>query len=178
MLKAIIFHGTGGTPDDFWYKSVAEQLTARGYQVEIPAYPDINKEPIAAFLPKVLAAHQIDQDTVLIGHSAGVPLILAIGEHLAFRQAIMVAGFSEPYDGVEQDPILQTSYDWDKIKQNCPDFYFINSDNDPWSCDDVQGRKMFDKLGGTQIIKHDGHFGSHGAKQEYPTFNLIVRLAA
>ncbi len=177
-MKAIIFHATESTPDDFWYKSVAAQLTARGYQVEIPSYPDINREDISTFLPKVLAAHAIDADTVLIGHSAGATLILSIAEHVPFRQGILVSGFSQPYSEVEKDPIIQETYDWDKIKTNCKDFIFINSVNDPWSCDDKQGRIMFDQLGGTQIIKNEGHFGSKGAKQEYPTLDLVARLAA
>lgn len=176
MKKAIIFHGTGCTPQDFWYSWLAEQLKSRGYQAEVPAYPDINVEPIATFLPKVLANHTFDEETVLIGHSAGTPLILAIAEHAAFGRAFLVAGFSQPYDGVEMDPILQETYNWDKITQNCPDFTIINSVDDPWGCDDVQGRTMFDHLGGAQVICKQGHFGSHGAKQEFPEFPLLLRL--
>ncbi len=177
MKKAIIFHGTDCKPEDFWYLWVAQALRARGYEAVVPAYPDINKEPIATFLPKVLQAHAVDEETLLIGHSAGAPLILAMLEHVKCGQALLVAGFSEPYGGVERDPILQDKYDWDKIKSNCPDFVFINSDDDPWGCDDVQGRTMFDHLGGTQVIRHEGHFGSHGANQAFPTFPLLLKLA-
>lgn len=53
---------------------------------------------------------------------------------------------------------------------------FINSDNDPWGCDDKQGRKMFDKLGGTLIIRHDGHMGSEKFNQPYREFPLVVKL--
>ena len=178
MQKAIIFHGTACTPDMFWYGWLAERLKARGYQVEVPHYPDINREDIKTFLPKVLAAHQIDENTVLIGHSSGGTLILSIAEQLTFKQGILVAGFSEPYSGIEKDPILQDKYDWDAIKEHCEDFVFINSVDDPWGCDDKQGRTMFDHLGGTQIIRMEGHFGSVGAKQEFPEFPLLERLVA
>jgi predicted alpha/beta hydrolase family esterase len=176
MQKAIIFHATESSPEQFWYGWLAEQLRARGYHVEVPSYPEMNQEDITTFLPKVLASHAIDENTVLIGHSSGATLILSIAEHVPFKQGILVAGFSEPYDGVERDPILQDSYDWKKIRENCQDFVFINSANDPWGCDDHQGRTMFDALGGTQIIRIDGHFGSNGAKQEFPTFPLLERL--
>ncbi|MFI5271216.1 MAG: alpha/beta hydrolase, partial [Candidatus Saccharimonadales bacterium] len=56
------------------------------------------------------------------------------------------------------------------------DIIFINSIDDPWGCDDKQGRILFDKLGGTQIIRNDGHFGSGTYKQPYPTFDLLNRL--
>jgi len=38
---------------------------------------------------------------------------------------------------------------------------FINSVNDPWGCNDKQGRKMFDNLGGTLVVNNDGHMGSN-----------------
>ena len=178
MQKAIIFHGTDCTPDQFWYGWLADKLRARGYQVEVPLMPDINQEPIETFLPKILAAHEIDENTVLIGHSAGATLILSIAEQRRCKQGILVAGFSVPFEGVEKDPILQDSYDWKKIRENCDDFVFINSTNDPWGCDDKQGRVMFDALGSTQIIRAEGHFGGNAAKQEYPEFPLVERLVA
>ncbi|HSW98600.1 MAG TPA: alpha/beta hydrolase [Candidatus Saccharimonadales bacterium] len=177
-MNAIIFHGTECTPDQFWYGWLAGKLRARGYTVEAPSMPDINREGIATFLPKILAAHTITEDTVLIGHSAGATLILSIGEQRPFKQGILVAGFSLPFEGVEKDPILQDSYDWKKIRGNCNDFVFINSVNDPWGCDDKQGRVMFDALGGTQIIRAEGHFGSNAAQQAYPEFPLVERLVA
>ena len=56
------------------------------------------------------------------------------------------------------------------------DLYFINSVHDAYGCDDTQGRFMFERLGGTQIIRDDGHFGGHG--QSYETFELLDRLIA
>jgi hypothetical protein len=42
----------------------------------------------------------------------------------------------------------------------CPDLYFINSVHDPYGCDDTQGRSMSERLGGTQIVRDDGHFAA------------------
>jgi hypothetical protein len=50
----------------------------------------------------------------------------------------------------------------------------VNSVADPYGCDARQGRAMFDRLGGTQIIRDEGHFGAPG--QDYPTFELLDRL--
>jgi len=178
MKRAIIFHGTDCTPSDYWYSWLGEQLKNRGYKVEIPSYPDINHEPIHDFLPRVLGNHTFDENTVVIGHSAGGPLILSILENInvLIPQAILVAGFSYSLSGEEKDPILQDSYDWDKIKQHVKEIMFINSVNDPWGCDDKQGRFMFDKLGGTQIICNEGHFGSTTYNQLYKEFPLIESL--
>lgn len=69
---------------------------------------------------------------------------------------------------------MQEGYDWDAIRSHVRDLYFVNSVVDPYGCDAAQGRAMFDRLGGTQIIRDDGHFGDYG--QPYPTFELLDRL--
>jgi len=72
--------------------------------------------------------------------------------------------------------ILQDKYDWQKIKEHCQDFVFINSINDPWGCNDKQGRIMFDNLGGTLVINQEGHMGSDTFHQPYKEFPLLIKL--
>ncbi len=172
---AIIFHGTGAHPEACWYPWLRRRLAERGYAVEVPHYPGLNVEPIDTFLPKVLSHHSFDEHTVLVGHSGGAALILAVLEHIdvTVSQAILVAGYStEPNTSAE--PVLQSSYDWAAIKTNVRDLYLINSRQDPYGCDDRQGRAMFERLGGTQIVRDDGHFGDHD--QPYDTFELLDKL--
>jgi predicted alpha/beta hydrolase family esterase len=76
--RAIIFDGTNANPSVAWYPWLAERLKARGFEVEVPHYPGLNVEPIAAFLPQVLAGHRFDADTVVVGHSGGAALLLAL----------------------------------------------------------------------------------------------------
>jgi uncharacterized protein len=173
--NAIIFHGTGGNPQNCWYPWLGGLLEARGYAVEIPHYPALNRDPIGTFLPTVLANHAFHEGTVLVGHSGGAALLLAILEHIDTRvsQAILVAGYAtRPNTG--EEPVLQETYDWEKIKVHVRDPYFINSVHDPYGCDAAQGRSMFDRLGGTQIVRNEGHFGD--VDDPYPTFELLNRV--
>jgi uncharacterized protein len=172
---AIIFHGTGGHPEYCWYPWLAQRLEARGYAVELPHYPDLNVEPIGTFLPTVLASHVFDEATVLVGHSGGAALLLALLEHIETRvaQAILVAGYATQPSN-EEEPVLQDTYDWQQIKSHVSDLYFINSVRDPYGCDAGQGRRMFDKLGGTQIVRDEGHFGD--VDDPHPTFELLDKL--
>lgn len=178
MKNAIIFHGTDDNPKSYWYGWLGNELENTGYKVAIPYYPTINKEPIEIFLPKVLSQHVFDSDTILVGHSAGAPLILSILEHIKIQiaKAVLVSGYSQHPDDQMDDPILQETYDWKKIKQNVKEIVYINSVNDPWSCDDTQGRILFDHLGGTQVIQDEGHFGSVPKGQKYDTFPLLCTL--
>lgn len=159
--KAIIFHGTRARPEYIWYPWLAERLRDRGYAVEVPHYPGINVEPIATFLPKVLEAHDYDEETVLVGHSGGAALLLAILERLdaIVPQAFLVAGYcTQP--NTNDEPVLQDSYRWEAIRAHVRDIYFLNSVQDEFGCDAGQGRAMFDQLGGTLIVGTDGHFTS------------------
>ena len=180
MKNAIIFHGTDCSPDStfYWYAWLKDELEKNGYSVDVPHYPEINHEDIATFLPKVLANHGFNDETVLVGHSAGAPLILSILEQIDQRvkQCVVVAGYSMLPPGETKDPVLQASYDWHKIKAHSDSFVCINSVDDPWGCDDKQGRILFDHLGGTQIIRNDGHFGSESQNQPYTKFPLLKNV--
>ena len=173
--NAIIFHGTGADPETVWLPWLGRRLTERGYAVTIPHYPGMNIEPVATLLPKVLAGHDFDEDSVLVGHSGGAAFLLALLEHIdvTVAQAILVAGYwTQP--NTEDEPVLQASYDWEAIRAHARDLVFINSVQDPYGCDATQGRAMFDRLGGTQIIRNDGHFGDYD--QPFKTFDLLDRL--
>lgn len=175
--RAIIFHGTGAHPDAAWYPWLGRRLTERGWSVERPSYPRLNEEPIATFLPQVLEAHAFDGDTVLVGHSAGAALILALLEQLdvTVAQALLVAGYSTPPND-QAEPVLQAQYDWGRIRSRATEFVFVNSVDDPYGCDVAQGRALFDRLGGTLVIRNEGHFGDWD--QPFATFPLLDRLVS
>jgi predicted alpha/beta hydrolase family esterase len=172
---AIILHGTGGHPSYLWYPWLAARLEARGYAVEAPHYPDLNVEPIATFLPRVLADQRFDEATVLVGHSGGAALLLAVLERIETRvaQAFLVAGYSTP-PNTSAEPVLQESYDWERIRAHVADLYVVNSLRDPYGCDAEQGRRILERAGGTQIVRDEGHFGD--VDDPHPTFELLDRL--
>jgi len=90
-----------------------KELEKIGYDVWLPQLPDTDNPDIKKWLPFALENRKYDQDSVLIGHSAGNPLILSILENLEVKVklAIMVAAFSEPNDlDIEKEPILQDKY--------------------------------------------------------------------
>jgi len=173
--NAVIFHGTGGRPDVIWYPWLADTLRERGYSVTVPYYPEINKEPVQTFLPKVLEAHSFDNDSVIIGHSGGAAFILALLEAIDVRvdTAIMVAGYWRK-PNAEAEAVLKKNYNWDNIKTHFQNLYIINSVKDPYGCDARQGREIFDRIGGTQIVMNEGHFGDFN--QSYPKFPLLDKL--
>ena len=182
MKNAIILTAYGQSPDDFWYPYVKQGLEEKGYKVWLEQIPDYEVPKLEVNLPyvqKELKTWGVGDETILIGHSVGVPLALSFLQGLEgkIKQGIFVAGFVSPLGPPEPNGILQKQYDWEKIKQSCDEFVFIHSDNDPWGCGEEQGKVMFENLGGTLVIKHDeGHFGTTVHNQPYKEFPFLLSL--
>lgn len=181
MKHVVILHGTGETPDHFWYPWLKKNLQERGFSVSIPQLPDTDNPTLTNWLPAARKEFYTE-DTIIIGHSAGCPLLLSVLEksHVQIKQAILVAGFVHPLGKKElkDEPILQETYDWGEISTHVKDIFFINSDNDPWGCTDSEGRYMLDALNkGTLIIpKGQGHMGSGTFNQPFTEFPLLLKL--
>ena len=179
MKNAIVLHGTSSTPDSFWFPYLKRKLEEKGFKVFIPALPEPDNPDLEKWLPAALE-EGINGETVLVGHSAGAPLILSILEKTDHKieLAILVAGYARPKgENPQPEAILQDNYDWEKIKSHVKEIIFINSDNDPWGCNDVEGKYMLDNLGGTLIIKKgEGHMGSDSFNQPYKEFPFLVKL--
>lgn len=176
-MNAIILHGTGDKPTDFWFPYLKENLENRGYSVWLPELPNAEKPNLKDWLSFVLQSGTFSQDTILVGHSAGAQLILSILEKIdiKIKKAILVSGYAE---SLVENPESQNHpvLDWGKIKTHVNEIVFINSDNDPWGCDDKQGKIMFEKLGGILIVHHEGHMGSTKYNQPYKEFPLLLKL--
>ena len=159
---------------------VASYLRGKGYKVWAPQLPDADTPDLQKWLPVVMKGGIFNNGTVIIGHSAGGPLILSVLENLNVKidKAILVAGFGRKLRGDKKlQPIQQKEYNWKKIKNNVKDIIFINSSDDPWTIDHNEGLYLFNKLGGTLVIREgEGHMGSDTFKQPYKKFELLEKL--
>lgn len=179
MKNAVLLHGTGSNPDNFWFTWLRGELAAHGYSVFAPHLPDADNPSLDTWPAYVLGRHSFDQDTLLIGHSAGCPTALAILQQLAqpLRRTILVAGFIRLPDMQDDHPMLHRNPDWDAMRRNGGEFYFLNSDDDPWGCDIAQGEELRRRLGGTLVAASgQGHFGSAVFEQPYNRFPLLRNL--
>lgn len=178
MKNVVILHGTSETKDSFWFPWLTAELEKKGYTVSLPALPDADTPNIKKWLPVALQ-ETYTEETVLIGHSAGCPLMLSVLENIPVKiaQAIFVAAYFEPVNPIKD--ILQSSYEWEKITLHMKDSIIINSDNDPWQCDDKQALKLFGHIGGNLILRHgEGHMGSDMYHQPYKEFPFLLKLIA
>jgi len=177
--NVIILHGTGDKPNDFWFPYLKNNLENRGYSVWLPQLPNAEKPSLEEWLPFVFNNGKFSKDTILIGHSAGAQLILSLLEKypIKIKQVILVSGYSKALRETANSKNGIENFKWEKIKGKYKQIIFINSDNDPWGCNDQQGKIMLDNLGGVLIIpKGEGHMGSTTNKQPYKKFPLLIKL--
>ena len=179
MKNAIIIHGTADKSTDFWFPYIKKKLEKKSYEVWVPQMPNSETPSLKDWLSFTLESGEFSEDTILIGHSAGAQLILSILEKLQdpIKQAILVSGYAKALRATPSAEKNTDDFDWKSIRGKAKQFIFINSDNDPWTCDDKQGRIMLDRLGGIQVILHgEGHMGSTFYNQPYKEFPLLAKL--
>src|SRR5687767_7920472 len=95
MKRVIIVHGWADDPSQGWIAWLVKQLQEHGVEAVAPAFPDPEKPSTTEWV-KVLAEKigQPDEQTVLVGHSLGVYVVMRYlsepGPPLA--GAVLVAG--------------------------------------------------------------------------------------
>jgi len=158
MKRAIIVHCWEGYPEYCWYPWVKKELEVKGFQVEVPAFPDTENPKLSEWLPMLKEiVGDPNEDLYLIGHSIGCATIMRYLETLTENQKIggvvFVAGFNENVGYDEIQNFFETSIDLEKIKGKTKNgFVVIHSDDDPHV--DLKFADIFkEKLGAEVIIK-------------------------
>lgn len=185
MKQAVLLHGTDGSDTDyFWFGDTKKYLDTHGYRIWWPLLPHTERPQLEEnldFLENNMPL--LDEESIVIAHSSACPLVMT---HLQCRknplkQVILVSGFYKPIDdeGFSELMLQNEEYDWSAIKSSAKEIIFINSDNDPWGCDDKQARPVAEKLGAKFVLAEgQGHMGSGSFNQPYREFPLLKELLA
>ncbi|MBI3231557.1 MAG: serine hydrolase family protein [Candidatus Doudnabacteria bacterium] len=172
-----IFHGTGGDPQENWFPWLKEKLEVLGCKVIVPKFPTPVGQSLEAWL-KILEPyrHQINSDTILIGHSLGGIFTLKLLERLErpIKLAILVGtpiGIRPILNFDLDEKFASFIFDWRKIKQNAKNFIVYQSDNDPYVGLE-NGKELAKHLGIRLIfVPNSGHFN---AKAGYTKFDDLL----
>ena len=135
MINVILIHGFGGNNKENWFPWLKKELQNLEHKVISPSFPNPSSPNLGQWLDylQTLSTH-FTNDSILVGHSLGVPFILSILETHKVKAAFLVAGFSELPKN-KFSPKMTTfikQFNWDKIKENCSKFEIFHSDNDPY----------------------------------------------
>jgi len=170
--RVFVIHGWEGYPEEGWFPWLSEELSKKGFKVHVLPMPDSAAPKIEEWVPFLTKnVGEIDEKTVLIGHSIGCQTIWRYLEGLPEREKIAGAVLVAPWirlnaENALQDeeskeiakPWLETPIDWEKVRAKCKKFVVILSDDDPYVY--LEDGKFFEeKLGARVIIEYEkGHF--------------------
>ena len=185
MKRAVLVHGNGGSDTDyFWFADTKEYLEAQGYKVMWPLLPDTNDIPNLIETVEYLKQHAPLRDgDIVIGHSSGCPVILywLQNANVHLVQVVLVSGLYDKLicNDYNRYMLPKEGFDFSTIKTKSDEFILINSDNDPWGCDDGQARPVAGELGAKFILAEgQGHMGSASFNQPYRKFPMLKELLA
>jgi predicted alpha/beta hydrolase family esterase len=159
MKRAIIVHGWETNPKEHWYLKEKNILDNMGIQTYVPEMPNADF-PIKEEWMKVIEDFDPDKETVLIGHSLGVPAILRYLESTDKKagKIFLIAGFCKDLGYEATKNFVDSPFDWAKIKQNAERFYVLNQKEDPYVPLD-KGQEIADCLTvELQVVEGDDHF--------------------
>lgn len=183
MRRVILVHGWDGYPEEGWFPKFRKEMEEQGFVVTIPAMEPADAPTMTKWVPQLAGVVSApDEDTYLVGHSAGCITILRYLEGLPNGQkiggAVLVAGFTDPLGFEELKNYFTTPINWDRIIAHADGFVAIHSDNDkyvPLSHADTFKREL-----GAQVIilKKRGHFaGSDGTTELLEARDAVLKLA-
>lgn len=140
MKKVFIIHGFQGRPNGGWRPWLMRELSKNDIYACALAMPTPDVPVKSEWVNKISEVVSIpNEDIFLVGHSLGVPAILRYLESLdkdsKIGGALLVSGPLSKIEkvGYEQvDTFLDTTFDFDHIKNACKNFVIIQGDNDKY----------------------------------------------
>ncbi len=135
--RVLLLHGWGGTHPLHWQQWLEKELQKKGIETVFPKLPNAMLPEEKEWIQEIFKTMKtFDSQTILVGHSLGVPTILRVLEQLPENQkvcaAFLVAGFCRDFGIPEIQNFVNRPFDWKKIRSNCQKFVAVYSDNDPY----------------------------------------------
>lgn len=139
MKKVFMIHGFQGEPNGGWRPWLMGELAKKDIYACALAMPTPDKPDKKEWIRKISdEIGVLNEEFFLVGHSLGVPAILRYLETLSDGSKIGgVVLASGPVSEIKKDgyekvnEFLNTSFDFEKIKNVCKNFSVIHGDNDP-----------------------------------------------
>ncbi|MDO8507640.1 MAG: alpha/beta hydrolase [bacterium] len=159
MKRAIIIHAWDSAPEQHWYQEEKKLLEEKGYSVDLPKMPG-GLWPKQGEWLKVIEGLKPDKDTIMIGHSLGVPAILRYLEDTGSKvdKLFLIAAFAVDLGIEETSNFFEKPFDWEKIKGDTSESYVINEQNDPYVPLE-KGKEVADGLGAEfSAVESNIHF--------------------
>ena len=180
MKTAIIIHGTLGSPAINWFVWLKDQLEKQDITVWLPQLPNAEKPSLRTWADFVHneCPFEIDEHTLIVGHSSGAILSLIIAQESQNPIGKIIAVSVFHNNSLEWEPnaeLFDVIFDWDAIQRSCQELLFIHSDDDPYVPLD-QAQYVADNCRARLVLlSGQGHFNLEKSEQ-YREFPKLLEL--
>jgi len=181
MKKAVILHGTQGSPEGNWFRWLEAELQNRGLEVWLPQLPHAQQPSLSEWLGYIKdnSPFELDEDTLIIGHSSGAILALLISQKgsATLGEVVCVSVFHDNALGWDANAkLFDVEFNWDSIRAHVErQIVCIHSDDDPYVPLD-QAQFVANNIGAEMIvIQNQGHFNLEKSKT-YHEFPVLLSL--
>ncbi len=167
MKRAVILHGTDGSPEANWFPWLKEELKKLGYEVYVPNLPNNHTPNRHVYNDFLLKSGWDFSDNLVVGHSSGAVSILNMLSDKRFPKidtGILVGSWAR-MDETDldreqfKDLFPEPNFDFTAIKAKANKLIFVHSDDDPY-CPIDQARYLCNELAGEfHEFKGMQHFG-------------------
>lgn len=189
MKKVYIVHGWDGGPEKDWVPWAKQELEKLGYEVHALAMPNPEHPRLDIWIPYLSQEiGEVDENTILIGHSMGCRTILGFLENLPGEQkadkVILVAGWvnlspvARETDEEKEvyESWIKRSTDYEKVRSHANSFTAIFSDNDPYVPFEENSKTYKEKLDAKIVmIPNMGHFSEDAGITELPLLLELIK---
>lgn len=181
MKKVVIWHGTQGSPEGNWFRWLEAALQKRGLSVWLPLLPHAEQPSLRDWLDyaKESCPFEIDEETIVIGHSSGAVLALLLAQESSQKigAIVCVSVFHDNSLGWDANArLFDVPFNWAKIRVSTKrQIVCLHSDDDPY-VPLKQAEYVADMIAADMIvIPGQGHFNLEKSS-EFSRFPYILEL--
>lgn len=179
MKRAVILHGTMGSPVGNWFRWLETMLKSRGYKVWLPTLPHAEQPSLSEWIEFVgnNSPFPLDEDVLIIGHSSGAILgLLLLQSGFTVGAFVGVSIFLD--NSLQWDPnnrLFDVPFIWDKLTNTTTRRIIINSETDPYV--PIEQAKTIAKNTNTEllVIPKQGHFNLEQS-EDYKQFPKLIEI--
>lgn len=182
MNKAIILHGTLGSPQGNWFRWLEVALKDCGFEVWLPELPHADQPSLAEWSDFVRkqCPFSLDKDTIIVGHSSGAALALILTQQNPepLGAIVLVSVFDD--NSLQWEPdngLFDIAFDYATIRTHANNMLFVHSDNDPY-VPLPQAERIAKACGSAvHLLPSQGHFNLElsDSYREFPEFLELMK---
>ncbi len=168
----VIIHGFGSDSTQGFKPWLKKELEEAGHSVFLPNLPNTNNPSVDEQVDYILKNTQLNEDTILIGHSLGGTVLLKLLEKIStpVAKAVIVDAPIAPRYSDGDRPDVNKSCDWNfdfaKIKKNSREFVVLGDKNFS-VIPENQLRELGQLVGSpTRLVQPEGAHFSRGSTRE------------